>query len=267
MYVSAMGGIEFADGIIKGNYMTVKEEDAGTYDLTLQFGKGDTINIYGVECTPFISDEEAPGYYDTDGKKQSADYKKSNGMVESMTFPVSSGTKEYNLWLYVGSNVMGCQFGDGNGSGASNQPGVSTPYEAKLTIDWDSLTEGANGSTSSGDISASATIEYVVENTYEVEIPSTISLSSLENGVGTYQILTVALPDGGHMIVTADESGTLTNASGDTVEFTNVLEHPDYDENKLDNIDSYLEGTITITSKAKSSGTYTGTLNFEISCH
>ena len=56
-----------------------------------------------------------------------------------MTFPVSEETSEYNLWIYINSNVMGVQFCDGSGSSSSNHPNEATPYVGKLTIDWSSL--------------------------------------------------------------------------------------------------------------------------------
>lgn len=57
-----------------------------------------------------------------------------------MTIPVSKDKSEYNLWIYINSNVMGVQFCDGTGSGSSQQPNVSTKYVGKLVIDWDKVT-------------------------------------------------------------------------------------------------------------------------------
>lgn len=280
-YVNAMGGIEFAaDGLFEGNSMKVIDEEAGSYNLTLKFGKTTGLNIYGVDCTAFIGTEEDPGYYEN-GVVKTAEYTLGSGTVtgpnntsveyvNSMTFPVNKDTSEYHLWLYVNSNVMGCQFGDGSGSGSSNNPGVSTPYEAVLTIDWSTLKEGSSsGSTSSDENSfdASATIEYVVEETYSVDIPSTITVDSSK--VGKYEVTATSLPEGGYMTISADASGKLKNESGAEVEFTNTLTQTDDDinGNKLTYVDGYLDGTVTVTGKASSTGKYTGTLNFEIACH
>lgn len=281
-FVNAMGGIEFASGrgLVEGNSLKVVDEEDGSYNLTLKFGKTSGLNIYGVDCTAFIGTEADPGYYEN-GVVKTAEYTLGSGTVtgpnntsveyvNSMTFPVNKDTSEYHLWLYVNSNVMGCQFGDGSGSGASNNPGVATPYEAVLTIDWSTLKEGSsNGSDASDEntFDASATIEYVVEETYSVDIPSTITVDSSK--VGKYEVTATSLPEGGYMTISADASGKLKNDSGAEVEFTNTLTQTDDDinGNKLTYVNGYLDGTVTVTGKAPSTGTYTGTLNFEIACH
>ena len=125
----------------------------------MSLGKG-TGNIFGVEFDAFIDPRNStPGYYDADGKVQDAVYTVSEdtaqantgldedgnrvledvNYVTSMTFPVSEETSEYNLWIYINSNVMGVQFCDGSGTGSSGQPNTATPYVGKLTIDWSSL--------------------------------------------------------------------------------------------------------------------------------
>lgn len=157
-YVNAMGGQEFGTPVHKGTSILKKAD--GTYKVLLSLGKG-TGNIYGIEFDAFIDPRNStPGYYDADGNVQAAEYtisvddtaQANTGLdedgnrvledvnyVTSMSFPVSKDTSEYNLWIYINSNVMGVQFCDGSGSGSSGQPNTATPYVGKLTIDWNTL--------------------------------------------------------------------------------------------------------------------------------
>lgn len=153
-YVSAMGGVEFGTPIYKST--TIKKRADGTVKATLNFGTG-TGTIYTVNFVEFVDPRNStPGYYDADGNVQNAEYTVSEDdtatppstdedyetgvhYVTSMTFPVSEETSEYNLWIYINSNVMGVQFCDGSGTSSSNHPNEATPYVGKLTIDWDSL--------------------------------------------------------------------------------------------------------------------------------
>ncbi len=152
-YVNAMGGVEFGTPIYQSTTITKKAD--GTVKATLNLGTG-TGNIYGVNFVEFVDPRNStPGYYDADGNVQDAEYTVSEdtatppstdedyetgvNYVTSMTFPVSEETSEYNLWIYINSNVMGVQFCDGNGTSSSNHPNEATPYVGKLTIDWDSL--------------------------------------------------------------------------------------------------------------------------------
>lgn len=157
-YVTAMGGQEFGTPVHKGTKILKKAD--GTYKVLLSLGKG-TGNIFGVEFDAFVDPSNStPGYYDADGNVQDAVYTVSEddtaqantgldedgnrvlvdvNYVTSMTFPVSKETSEYNLWIYINSNVMGVQFCDGSGTAGSGNPDVATPYVGKLTIDWDSL--------------------------------------------------------------------------------------------------------------------------------
>ena len=153
-YVSAMGGVEFGTPIYKSTTITKKAD--GTVKATLNIGTG-TGNIYGVTFVEFVDPRNStPGYYDADGNVQDAEYTVSEddtatppstdedvetgvNYVTSMTFPVSEETSEYNLWIYINSNVMGVQFCDGSGTAGSGNLDVATPYIGKLTIDWDSL--------------------------------------------------------------------------------------------------------------------------------
>lgn len=152
-YVSAMGGVEFGTPIYRSTTITKKAD--GTVKATLNLGTG-TGTIYTVNFVEFVDPRNStPGYYDADGNVQDAEYTVSEdtatppstdedyetgvNYVTSMTFPVSEETSEYNLWIYINSNVMGVQFCDGSGTGSSGQPNTATPYVGKLTIDWDSL--------------------------------------------------------------------------------------------------------------------------------
>nr|MBP3280886.1 hypothetical protein [Treponema sp.] len=153
-YVSAMGGVEFGTPIYRSTTITKKAD--GTVKATLNLGTG-TGTIYTVNFVEFVDPRNStPGYYDADGVVQNAvytvseddtatppstdeDYETGVNYVTSMTFPVSEETSEYNLWIYINSNVMGVQFCDGSGSSSSNHPNEATPYVGKLTIDWSSL--------------------------------------------------------------------------------------------------------------------------------
>lgn len=158
-YVTAMGGQEFGSAVYKG--YTIKKNADETYSCTLKLGTGVGV-IFTIPFKAFVdptgttdsgSTETIPGYYDTDGNlvtlEKGTGYTVSETeegiapnldhikVVDSITFPVSKDKSEYKLWLYVNSNMMGVQFGDGSGSGYSNQPNVSTPYVGKFTLDWD----------------------------------------------------------------------------------------------------------------------------------
>ncbi|MCC8016465.1 MAG: hypothetical protein LIO43_03635 [Clostridiales bacterium] len=132
-YVSAMGGVEFSDGygLLKNTTVTVDEN--GNTSATLNLGLTSGLSIFGVACTAFIGTDEAPGYYDAEGNKQyatsytvseekAANSKGEVNYITSLTFPVNQKTSEYTMWLYLDSNVMGCQLGDGSGTGSSNTP-------------------------------------------------------------------------------------------------------------------------------------------------
>ena len=153
-YINAMGGVEFGTPIYKST--TIVKKADGTAKATLNFGTG-TGNIFGVPFVEFVDPRNStPGYYDANGTVQDAEYTESEDdtatppsadpdvetgvhYVTSMTFPVSEETSEYNLWIYINSNVMGVQFCDGGGTATSNMPNERSKYEGKLTIDWDSL--------------------------------------------------------------------------------------------------------------------------------
>ena len=153
-FVNAMGGVEFGTPIYRNTTITTKA--GGTAKATLNLGTG-TGNIYTGDFVEFVEPRNStPGYYDADGNVQNAEYTLSkddtatppsadedaeNGVhyVTSMTFPVSKDVSEYNLWVYINSNVMGVQFCDGNGTAGSGEPGKATPYVGKLTINWESL--------------------------------------------------------------------------------------------------------------------------------
>lgn len=265
MYVSAMGGVEFGEGILQGNKLVQEDED-GNYTVTLKFGEG-SLTIYSVAATTYIDKQITPGYY-VDGNVKDAEYTTSGNKVTSMTFPVKKGTSEYTLWLYLNSNMMGCQFGDGSGDAGSNKPGESTPYAATLTIDWDTLKEGSSSAgTSTGKDKHSMKIEFVVEGDYVVEIPSELKVDSVTKE-GKYTVEVTELPDDGYVVITADSEGVLTNENNKTVTFTNTLTNTqDSDQGgKITEAGDTLDGLVKVTGKG-SKGTYKGTLNFTINCY
>lgn len=163
-YVNAMGGQQFGHAVFKG--VSFKNNN-GNIEATLKLGTGVGV-IYGIAFIAYIepsikslTDEtySTPKYYDANGNLQDATYTTSSTdfgvsnelpitskkvqkvfAVDSMTFPVSKDKSEYNLWIYINSNVMGVQFCDGKGSGSSQQVNVQTSYVGKLVIDWDKVT-------------------------------------------------------------------------------------------------------------------------------
>lgn len=163
-FVDAMGGQQFGHAVFKG--VSFKNNN-GNIEATLKLGTGVGV-IYGIAFIAYIepsikslTDEtySTPKYYDTNGNLQDATYTTSSTdfgvrnvlpitshqvekvyVTDSMTFPVSKDKSEYNLWIYINSNVMGVQFCDGKGSGSSQQPNEATKYVGKLVIDWDKVT-------------------------------------------------------------------------------------------------------------------------------
>lgn len=154
-YVTAMGGVEFGNGLLSGVYVE-KEEDQ--YYLTLIFNKSQ-VTIYTITCDTFIDTDLANagtskgikdgtiGVYNEDGTlvtegvevrySTGDDYvKDSTGRnvyyVKSVRIPVDSLRETYKLALYINSSVMGVQFCEPNET-------VSTgTYSATLTLELES---------------------------------------------------------------------------------------------------------------------------------
>lgn len=278
-YISVMGGIEFADGMFQKAEVTVDE--TGDAKITVSLGTGN-LTIYGVDCNAFIdAATEKPGYYDAAGNVQTAEYTLSSqtalnpsstavNYVDSVTFPVSAAQDTYYLWLYVNSNVMGCQFGDGKGSGSSNKPGESTPYTAKLTVDWDQTGTGSDTDSDDAKITDTATVSTEIvydyqapSASYEVEIPETLNIAAGADGVGDYTVKLGTFKnfaEGDYVTVTAPASGTLLSGSN-TASYTNALTN-----SKLTAQGQSVSGKLTIATPP-ASGTYKGTLTFTINYH
>ncbi len=274
-YVDAMGGVEFGTLIFRS--MTVSLDEAGDAYATIYFGTG-TGNIYTVDFAAFVDPLIYPGVYLSTGglSRVGVTYTTSansarNGdgelvnYVDSMTFPVDSFRSTYYLYIYVNSNVMGVQFCDGSGSASSGNPGVSTPYRAVLSVDWNNLSEGAamlgsSGRTSNVIYDSGSTI-----GAFEVEIPAIIVV----DGATKKAIYTVRtsenfdLPEGSFVTVSAEEAGTLLNDSGsDTVEHIN-----DLPRKELISAGDEVNGMLTVTGNPVTHETYTGTLQFVISLY
>lgn len=266
-YVYAMGGVEFSDGygLLTGTTVTLAED--GTATATMTLGTTSDLSIFNVPCTAFIGTDEAPGYY-ADGAvtKENVTYTISTetvanasgqvNYIDSITFPVDTAVSEYTMWLYLDSNVMGCQLGDGSGSGSSNTPGVATKHTAKLTIDWASAEKIVEASESTNQ---SATVEYTVESGYEVEIPATITVDAATRK-GSYSVTAqnFVIGEQAYVTVTASESGELTNGT-DALAFTNTLA-----EGQLKETGDTLAGTVEVTDAPSNPGKYTGTIDFVI---
>lgn len=266
-YVNAMGGVEFSDGYGLLTSTTVTVDEDGTATATINLGTTSGLSVYGVPCTAFIGTNEAPGYY-KDGAvtKENVTYTTSTDTVAnassevnyitSITLPVDTATSEYTLWLYLDSNVMGCQLGDGSGTGASNNPGVATKHTAKFTIDWESAKKIVEADKTT---SQTANVEYIVTGGYEVEIPATITVNSTtKKGSYTVKAKDFILDEGSYVTVTASNSGKLSNGS-DEVAFTNTLE-----SGKLEKDGDTLAGTVEVTASPSNPGKYKGTIDFEI---
>lgn len=152
-YVNAMGGVEFGAPLLTDS--SIKVDGDGSKTMTLNFTKS-SVTIYNITCDTFIdaspSTENSKGgvengtlgYYDDNGNLQtdSVEHTLSDDTVldskseevyyvSSISFPVESIKDTYELTLYVNSNVMGTQFGAGEGSSP-----------ATLTVDWSSLKSG-----------------------------------------------------------------------------------------------------------------------------
>lgn len=144
-YVSAMGGVEFGEPLLTDARLTIDQE--GREFITLSLGKS-SVTIYSVTCDTFLDaapggDQEAGaipngtiGYYDAQGQlvTEGVQYTLSQDTalnpaneavhyVDSITFPILQRQETYRLALYVNSNVMGVQFGQG--------------YAAQLQVNWD----------------------------------------------------------------------------------------------------------------------------------
>lgn len=162
-WVSAMGGQQFGHAVLKDISF---KNDNGTIYCTLKTGTGVGV-IFGIPFIAYIepsiksiSDDtySTPKYYSASNSLVDADYTVSSTefgisnvidsdlqvtevhkvyAVDSITFPVSKDKSEYNLWIYINSNVMGVQFCDGSGDSSSQHPNEATPYAATLTVDWD----------------------------------------------------------------------------------------------------------------------------------
>ena len=266
-YVNAMGGVEFSDGYGLLTGTTVEVAEDGTATATLNLDKTTGLSIYGVDCTAFIGTDEAPGYYKdgavtTDGVTYTTStdtVANANGEVNyitSITFPVDTATSEYTMWLYLDSNVMGCQLGDGTGTGSSNTPGVSTKHTAAFAIDWETAEKIVEANETK---SQSANVKYTVDGGYEVKIPAEITVDpTTKTAAYSVEAQNFVIEEGAYVTVTADANGTLSNGNS-SLAFTNTLE-----SGKLTKSGDKLNGTVTVTDNASSAGEYAGTIDFTI---
>lgn len=150
-YVTAMGGVEFGEGLLAGVYVE-KEEDQ--YYMTLVFNKSQ-VTIYTITCDTFIDtdltnagtskgiEDGTIGVYDEDGTlvtegvevrySTGDDYVAGTGgnvyYVKSVRIPIDSLRESYKLALYVNSSVMGVQFCE------PNETVTTGTYSATLTLD------------------------------------------------------------------------------------------------------------------------------------
>lgn len=252
-YVPAMGGVEFGQSLLTDATVTVDEKGNAAMRLSLSKNQ---VTIHGVTCDTFIDGNvSVPGYY-ANGTRHSATYTRSSATalnpenvavhyVDTMTFPVARGTSVYYLYLYINSNVMGVQFGNG----------VETAYKATLTIDWDSAARIGDSSQQT----ATVVYDYTTGGTYEVSIPATITVAK-DTGKGSYRIVAqnVDIGPNAYITVTTDNGGTLTCGSA-SISFTNTLA-----DGKLKASGDSLSGTVAVSGTPTLEGVYRGTLNFVI---
>lgn len=171
--------------------------------------------------------------------------------------PVDTSTSEYTMWLYLDSNVMGCQLGDGTGTGSSNQPGVATKHTAKLTIDWSSAEKIVEATSKK---TQTARVEYSVEGAYEVEIPATIQVdAATKKGSYTVSAENFVIGEAAYVTVTTPATGSLSNGT-DSLSFTNTLE-----SKQLKKDGDSFSGVIEVVDTPSNPGRYTGTVDFVIS--
>lgn len=150
-YVTAMGGVEFGDGLLAGAYV---EQEEDRYYMTLVFNKSQ-VTIFTITCDTFIDTDLANagtskgvedgtiGVYNEDGTlvTEGVEVRYSTGddyvagssgnvyYVKSVRLPIDSLRESYKLALYINSSVMGVQFCEPNEA-------VSTgTYSATLTLD------------------------------------------------------------------------------------------------------------------------------------
>ncbi len=226
-YVNAMGGIDFASGMLSGISVTV--DNSGNAYMTINLGVNNG-NIYSVNYIAFVdASYVAPGYYDESGvlhrnttyttSSNTATNSSGNAVhyVDSITFPVSTSNLKstYYLYIYVESNVMGVQFCNGSGSGSSGQPGVLTPYVAQLSVDWGSMSAGA---VKVGE--RTAAVSYTKEKTsynegeYLLQIPAVLSVDAAD-GTSVYQVIMLEseLSENSGINVTVPDDEELTDGS------------------------------------------------------
>lgn len=265
-FISAMGGVEFGNGLLTG--ATVNVDENGDASVTIGLATSQ-VTIYGVTCDTFIdATNSAPGYYQ-DGTSKTATYTLSDKTalnpnsesihyVDTITVPVAVGTESVKMWMYVNSTVMGCQFGDGSGSGSSNTPGANTPYTAKLTLDWSSaekIVEADKTSTQDANVS----LVYQASGEYEVSIPATIQVDkSTLAAAYTVEATSFDIDDAAYVTVTAATDGVLTNDKGGTTTFTNTLA-----DGKLKVTGDTLAGAVSV-EKPSAHGTFQGSITFTI---
>ncbi len=277
LYVNAMGGIDFANGMLEGASLTVDANGDATLAISLGTSSG---VIYTVKYVAFVDSTYVPGYFDEDGELQYCNYTVSSktatnpdgdevNYIDSMTFPVSVGTEIVDLWVYVNSNVMGLQFCDGSGTLGSNNPGLYSQYEGYISLDWNAiLTAYGSGSTgsSSSSYKQGADITYTYEepeptNEFVVSIPSTIPMGTETSASYKVELTEADLADDAYVTVTAPTSGTLTCGDA-SLTFSNTLE-----SGELTSAGDSLAGSVALTQEASVGGDYTGTLTFTISLY
>lgn len=151
-FISAMGGVEFADGLYKG--ASVKINKDGSASMTLSFGTS-SLTIYGQKTNTYVGEgryysgataDAYTGYKDKNdqwvkindytlsgaGKTVMSSYKQSVQYITDITFPIEEITDTYDLAMVIDSDFMGMQFG------------YDSKYNSVLTVDWNTLKGESN---------------------------------------------------------------------------------------------------------------------------
>lgn len=291
-FVNAMGGVEFGKKLLTG--AEVKDVSGGKKELTLRFADDKSLVIYTVNAHVFVNPDKAPvGYYDAAGQlhtvktgdvtitKSDKTAQNAEGQavhyLESMTFTLDTLPNELYLYLYIDSQVMGVQFGNGSGTAASNHPDEATPYKAVLTLQPVTASSAGSGTASSqgqpkGSTGGSAsgaskteekTAKVIFDNTisgeYTVSIPTEIVVDKKTRTAG-YVVAAERfdLKEGAYVTVGADAGGELKNGDA-AISFTNTLE-----AGKLTKTGDKLTGTIALTGTNPKEGRYEGAVRFTI---
>lgn len=144
-YISAMGGIDFGEGMVTD--ATVEVDAEGNVEVRLALAPTNGV-IYTIPYSAFIYAADSKPVYLDGSEWKDAVYTLSdkiatgsNGKgdvnyVDTLGFEISEVADTYSLGFYLDSNFMGIQFG--GPTPGTNSAGTET-YHAILNVDWDNV--------------------------------------------------------------------------------------------------------------------------------